>query len=419
MRFNYDLSKFLLNILFIMFPLIFYQFTIQEKMNETKALKNIIIFFLFATPMILCMYFPPVEETSLIFDLRIIPLIIGCLYGNSITSILLFVSLIVVRFMIGGSGAYLNLISSTLSFVVIITFSKRYHSFSLMNKILSSFLLSFICKMIGISSILIIDSDYDLLSAFEFYIVQSLFMGLAIYIIESIRRNAELKKELIFSEKMNVASVISASVAHEIRNPLTAVRGFLQLLTQTDLKPDKKQMYGEICLAEIDRAEQIINDYLSLAKPYPEVVEKLDIGEEIQYICNILTPLANLTGAEIQVKQDYQLFVSGDRQKLRQSIINIAKNGIEAMADKSGVLKIEAYRRNNEVILSISDTGIGMTNDQINRLGMPYYSNKDKGTGLGMMVSFGFIKGMLGNINVKSEVGKGTVFDIAFPLLKM
>jgi two-component system sporulation sensor kinase B len=257
------------------------------------------------------------------------------------------------------------------------------------------------------------------MSAFKFYIVQSLFMGLAVYIIESIRRNADLKKELIFSEKMNIASVISASVAHEIRNPLTSVRGFIQLLTQTELNPEKKQMYGEICLEEIDRAEQIINDYLSLAKPYPEVEEKLDLGEEIQYICNVLTSLANLTGAEVEIKYDINLFVLGDRQKLRQSIINIAKNGIEAMENKRGILKIEAYRRNNEVILSISDTGIGMTIDQINRLGVPYFSNKNKGTGLGMMVSFSFIKGMLGKINVKSELGKGTVFDISFPIIKV
>ncbi|NIK77959.1 two-component system sporulation sensor kinase B [Paenibacillus castaneae] len=419
MGFNYELSKFLLNIFFILFPLIFYQFTIHEKMNEKKALKNVVIFFLFATPMILCMYFPPVEVKGLIFDLRIIPLILGCFYGNSKISIMLFFSLISVRFMIGGTGAYLNLISSTISFMVIISLSKKYRSYSLINKILASSILSFVCKMIGISSILIIDSDYNLLSAFMFYIVQSLFMGLAVYIIESIRRNAELKKELMFSEKMNIASAISASVAHEIRNPLTTVRGFIQLLTQTELNPDKKQMYGGICLEEIDRAEQIINDYLSLAKPYPEVVEKLDIGEEIQYICNLLTSVGNLIGAEVKMKYDNNLLVLGDRKKLRQSIINIAKNGLEAMEDKRGVLKIEAYRRNNEVILSISDTGIGMTNDQISRLGMPYYSNKDKGTGLGMMISYSIIKGMLGNINVKSEVGKGTVFDISFPLSKI
>jgi two-component system sporulation sensor kinase B len=419
MGFNYELSKYLLNIFFILFPLIFYQFIIHEKMNEKKALKNVVIFFLFATPMILCMYFPPVEANGLIFDLRIIPLILGCFYGNFRTSIMLFLSLISIRFMIGGIGAYINLISATLSFIVITSISKKYHSYSLINKILTSSIFSFVFKVIGISTMLFIDSDYNLLSAFIFYIVQSLFMGLAVYIIESIRRNAELKKELIFSEKMNIASVISASVAHEIRNPLTAVRGFIQLLTQTEINPDKKQMYGEVCLEEIDRAEQIINDYLSLAKPYPEVVEKLDIGEEIQYICNVLTSVGNLVGAEVEMKYDNNLLVVGDRKKLRQSIINIAKNGLEAMGDKRGVLKIEAYRKNNEVILSISDTGIGMTNDQISRLGMPYYSNKDKGTGLGMMVSFSFIKGMLGNINVKSEVGKGTVFDISFPLSKI
>lgn len=416
MLFVYEVKEFLLNAFFIMFPLIFYQFLLNEKIKKRPILKNLLNYLLFSIPIILCMVFPIVKQDAMIFDLRLIPLILACFYSSFFTSLLVCFTLIISRFMINiDTGAYLSIISTTISFLIIFLIIKRYHLISSIKKIVVSSLICFISHTMGL--VLMFNPYYTLTSAIKFYAIQSVFMGLAIYIIESIRKNVQIREELILSEQMKVASVVSASVAHEIRNPLTTVRGFIQLLSQKEeLSFDKKKMYGEICLGELDRAQQIISDYLSLAKPYPEREEKIDIGEEIEYASKVLTSFANLKGVNIEIKYEANLLIIGDRQKLRQCIINISKNGIEAMEDQSGVIKLEGIRKDSEVILSICDTGVGMTPDQINRLGMPYFSTKEKGTGLGTMVSYSIIKNMNGKIGVKSELGKGTIFHISFPL---
>ncbi|MDR6879754.1 signal transduction histidine kinase [Bacillus sp. 3255] len=114
--------------------------------------------------------------------------------------------------------------------------------------------------------------------------------------------------------------------------------------------------------------------------------------------------------------QHSQMIIEGDRNKLRQSFINIGKNAIEAMANTGGLLEITSSSgHGGSVIVSFRDSGIGMTQEQIGRLGTPYFSSKEKGTGLGTMVSFSLIRAMKGKIRIDSEKGKGTVFEITFP----
>jgi two-component system sporulation sensor kinase B len=225
-----------------------------------------------------------------------------------------------------------------------------------------------------------------------------------------------MQEEVINSEKMKIVSDIAASVAHEIRNPLTAVRGFIQLLGSEALDKDKKNYYQQICLEELDRAQLIITDYLSLAKPDPEMIESINVNDEINYLSNVLLTYANYNNIQINVvlSEDSPLLVVGDRYKFRQALINIGKNAIEAM-NNGGILEIKTNKINDNIVLAISDTGVGMTSEQIKRLGIPYYSTKEKGTGLGTMVSFGIIKKMNGKIDISSELGKGTEFKIIFP----
>lgn len=124
---------------------------------------------------------------------------------------------------------------------------------------------------------------------------------------------------------------------------------------------------------------------------------------------------ANLKGVDVEIRSEPDLYIIGDRQRLRQSIINIAKNGIEAMGEQGGFLKLTVSKQKSNVILRISDTGTGMTEEQIRRLGTPYFSTKEKGTGLGTMVAFNIIKNMTGKVVIHSELGKGTDFKLIFP----
>lgn len=414
--FNYTVEGLLLNVFFIMFPLIFYPWIVQGHSEQKAFVKNSLFYFLFAGSSVLCMIFHVTVQNGLMFDFRLIPFLLACFYSNRTVTLLLFVTMISVRFLLPGHGAYLNAVSTSLALFIVILFGKRYVQLRLFHKIVFAAGISFVCKMSGITSNLIFDPRvYYLLDAAIFYMFQALFMGLGIYIMESIIKSDELRRELIESEKMKIVSVISASVAHEIRNPLTSVRGFIQLLTQSELNTAKRLQYGSICLDELDRAQQIINDYLSLAKPHPEHLDKLDVGQELDYIGNVLSSYALLNNVEIVIDVEQDLYIMGERSKFRQSLINLAKNGVEAM-QLGGQLFLTAKGRRNSVIVEIVDHGNGMTAEQIQRLGTPYFSNKEKGTGLGTMVSFNIIKNMTGKIRVDSEVEKGTQLTIVFPL---
>ncbi|MFP3846517.1 DUF4084 domain-containing protein [Priestia filamentosa] len=227
------------------------------------------------------------------------------------------------------------------------------------------------------------------------------------------KRTEELARK---SEKLEIVSHLAASISHEVRNPLTVAKGFMQLFYE-DLKGNSKKQLCDIAIKELDRAAEIINDYLMFAKPAIEHKEMISIWSELQHAVTIVTPLANMNTVQIQLPlpHDEDGFILGDRQKLQQCLINVLKNGIEAMPN-GGKLQVLLHHHHSDLQIDIHDSGKGMTQEQINRLGEPYFTTKEKGTGLGMMVSFSIVKGMKGSINVTSEPQKGTCFSIKFPL---
>ncbi|WP_245797978.1 ATP-binding protein [Domibacillus mangrovi] len=237
-------------------------------------------------------------------------------------------------------------------------------------------------------------------------------------IYEEITERKKTEELVRKSEKLEIVSHLAASMSHEVRNPLTTTRGFMQLLYE-DVAMQKGKPYLEIALQEIDRATEIINDYLMFAKPAPVTIEKVDVLKEIQSTIQIMTPLANMNAVQINLSfsQRGTYFIIGERKKLQQCFINILKNGIEAMPT-GGELQVSLLSNDTDIQIEIRDTGIGMTSSQLNRLGEPYFSTKGakNGTGLGMMVAFSTIKGMNGEIRVTSKVDKGTCVFIQIPL---
>ncbi|WP_165970904.1 ATP-binding protein [Peribacillus frigoritolerans] len=235
-------------------------------------------------------------------------------------------------------------------------------------------------------------------------------------LFETIVQNFNLLKRVIKAEKLEVVSHLAASISHEVRNPLTTTKGFLQLLREEDISQKKKEKYIEISLNELDRATNIIKDYLTFARPEAEDNHSIDIHSELRNCINVLTPLAQMEN--VQFKESFSsenIFVLGDPLKLKQSLINILKNGIESYS-AGGSIEVSTSKDHSSIKIVISDHGKGMTEDQVLRLGEPYFSTKSNGTGLGMMVSFSIVKAMNGQIYVKSEPGAGTSFTIFLPI---
>jgi two-component system sporulation sensor kinase B len=407
----------LLNIFFIFSPLVFYPYI--YKTQSRKHLYRFLIYVLFSIAIITTMSFP-ININGLIYDFRSIPLALGSLYGGLQVSFLLYLTLILYRYFSGASYELFYAISILPSFVLVIFF-RRYSFLKLYQKIITSVIFCTGIKLITFTMYLTLTQQIEIffkrpIATLETYLLQGLIVGLCVYLIEFLNKHFHMQEEVYKSEKIKIVSEMAASVAHEIRNPLTAVRGFIQLFGNEHLDKEKKDFYQKICLEELDRAQLIITDYLSLAKPDPEIIEEININDEISYLSNVLVTYANYNSIQINgiYSIDNPLHIIGDRSKFRQALINIGKNAIESMYD-CGVLEIKSNKLNDHVIIIISDTGSGMTAEQIKRLGTPYYSTKEKGTGLGTMVSFGIIKKMNGKIDIKSELGKGTEYTFIFP----
>lgn len=417
MEFLQHYKDLVLNIFIIFFSIMFFKYTIM--FEKKKWLHTFIIYILFVTPLILTMTLP-IKTESTIYDLRGIPLIIGSLYGGVYTSILLFISLISFRLSLGGLNLLNYIIALMPTFIILWLLIKKYSSFHLRNKMIFIIGIMFFLRTTVLAIYLILEGKtISMNEVFNFslpvFITQCIIAGFFVYLIEAIKKTKLLQEEIIKTEKLKMVSVMAASIAHEIRNPLTAVRGFIQLLGVTDITKEKRKYYSQICIEELDRAQNIITDYLSLAKPELKKLQLLDINSEFEYITNILGSYANFNNVQIINNVTESIEIFGDKSEYRQAIINIGKNAIEAMPN-GGILEFKIKKIINRFELLIIDDGMGMTSEQVDRLGTPYYSTKEKGTGLGTMVAFNIINKMSGKIEVISKLGNGTSYKITFPL---
>ncbi|GAA0338532.1 HAMP domain-containing sensor histidine kinase [Bacillus carboniphilus] len=414
---NY-LKDFLLTIFFIFSPLVFYPYIYKYKNN--LILYRFLILLLFSVIIVTIMSLP-INIEGVVYDFRSIPVIVGSLYGGPIVSSILFSVIVVYRWVLGNPNTILYIVSLLPTIVIVFFCLRKFIQLNMYSRILLAVVLCTIMKMLTITIYLTILHNLDmvfnnLVETLQTYFVQALIVGICVYLVEFLNKYFYIQDEVYKSERIKLVSEMAASVAHEIRNPLTSVRGFIQLLAAENVDSTKKEYYQKICLEELERADHIISDYLSLAKSEPEIIEKINVKDEIEYLSHVLLTYATYNNIEIQtvISEDQDFLTMGDKFRLRQAFINIGKNAIEAM-ENGGMLEIKVSRKSQSVEIVISDTGIGMTPEQISRLGTPYYSTKEKGTGLGTMVSFSIIKKLGGKIDINSEVNKGTTYTFTFP----
>lgn len=245
-------------------------------------------------------------------------------------------------------------------------------------------------------------------------IVMGFFWGFIIHYLFRLKdkNNAEKIKQ---AEKLAVVGELAAGIAHEIRNPLTAIKGFVQLIAQKK-GPEIPDMYTDTVFEELDRIDQIVGEMLLLAKPSPVTQSKIDIAGLIQDIVNLMSPQALMHDVIINTSIESGLpSVDGVQNQLKQVFINLIKNSIEAM-EQGGTVTIHACLKSEKNIITVSDTGKGIPSGQLKNIGTPFFSTKEMGTGLGLMVTYRIIQNHKGEISVQSKVGEGTVFKISLPV---
>jgi len=398
-----------LSILFILFLLGFIIFEKYKKWVMSKRMMTIFLIIM----LWFCIQFSYHPVPFARYDLRIIPLVIGGVYLG--VGPILVIVLILLRSLYGlDTGFYLTILLFVPFGIAVWRLYPWFWTQAPSKRILISVCLGAVlgmCTALGIG----ISHSYILDAFLAYLILPALGIGMTSYCIEFILRNVEMQQQLVKTEKLKAVEQMGAAISHEIRNPLTAASGFVHLLCDDQLPRHKRKEYLAIVKEELSSAERVIKDYLTFAKPSIEQFEELNVKQEMRQIINIVQPLANQNSVEITTDFSVIGFIKGDRQKFHQCFVNVLKNAIEAMPN-GGRLSVETEFMQNFVSITITDTGIGMTKEQIERLGEPFYSTKGKnGTGLGMMVVQAITRAMHGTISVKSELGIGTTFQFKFP----
>ncbi len=225
---------------------------------------------------------------------------------------------------------------------------------------------------------------------------------------------AKQTEELMLkSEKLSVLGELAAGVAHEIRNPLTSLKGFTKLLSDAD---DVIRLeYLRIMESELNRINDIVGELMLVAKPQAVSFEHTNIQELIYSVVRLLETQAIMKNIQIWVNiSDNIPLVYGVENQLKQLFINLLKNAIESM-DKDGEIHIKIGIRNDSVLLELKDQGCGIPAERLKTLGEPFYTTKEKGTGLGLMVCFKIIEEHGGAIQFSSVENEGTKVEIELP----
>lgn len=214
------------------------------------------------------------------------------------------------------------------------------------------------------------------------------------------------------SEKLTTVGRLAAGVAHEIRNPLTTLRGFLQM--QQSMKM-VNEMHTDIMLSELDRINLIVSEFLILAKPQAVHFEVKDVRFTLGDVISLLDSEAHLHNIEFQVYfSQAPILIHCEENQLKQVFINVLKNAMEAMPS-GGMIKLLVEEEDRQAVIRVIDQGEGISKERLKKLGEPFYTNKEKGTGLGLMVSQRIIEVHKGLLEFESELGKGTIVTVTLP----
>lgn len=419
------MKDFLLHLFIIIVPLfICHWMLLDSSINKKKKARGQIWFGAFAgLASVLCMLFP-VSIEGVLLDLRSVPLFTAILYGGTVSGITATVFILAVRPFLGGDPVLFAFASAVHLLYCILPFiyAKRFARLPRSKKMLVSVFISLTASCIvyaGTITYLLIMEKPGQEEALKGFVLLSLMLVLSMLFVvrlkEYLTEHRRMREQMEQNEKLRLVSELAASVAHEVRNPLTAVKGFLQL-TQP-VAAGKQREYIRTALSELGRAEEIIGDFLSFAKPSVERVERFDAAEVIKNAAEIVIGYAHLNNVEIEVRLEPAVFIKGERSKLQQSVLNLMKNGIEAM-EQGGRLDVQLLKDRHKPVcyIAIADTGKGMNEEQLRRAGTPFYTTKEKGTGLGLMVTLKLLQSMGGQAHFQSKKGQGTTVTVQLPL---
>lgn len=235
-------------------------------------------------------------------------------------------------------------------------------------------------------------------------------------ILKDITYTKQLEQKVYENEKMLQSAIFAMGMIHEFRNPLTSIKGFLQLL-QAGVK--QETAYYNVMINEVDKLEEISNNLLQLSKPYETKKENAEVGNLIQDIIFLFQTQINMRNVFFQVDVEENMICYCNARQIKQVFLNLIKNAAEAI-EYDGLIQINAYKNDNkeQAIIEIIDSGTGVTEDVVREMSTPFYSTKKEGTGLGLSISFSLLAEHEGTLLFGNHEQGGVIATVTLPIIQ-
>lgn len=401
-----------LNVILIIFPILLYLLLSIYKENVSSNYNDLLINVALVTSLYLCLRFGLVETDNKILLFCNIPIVIAYTKKKYLFAIFLSLANIAYLYSTSETIAVICSLKYTSYFILYLCAEKKNlssDSYILSAAVLQAFFLSFeyffFKNNSSINDILIL-----LVLVFIYYFTAFLIL----YFFRIIDKVQNLNITIKNLEKDKKTKDALFKLTHEIKNPLAVCKGYLEMINLD--KREKAERYLDIMKDEINRSLNIMTDFLQFNKVKVNK-KKICLETLIDDVCNSLLIVAKTNKVKIIHKGNREpLFIDGDYERLKQVLINLIKNSIEAIKIGNGIITIREYKIENYITLNIEDNGIGMDKDTLNHLKEMFYTTKENGTGLGVALSNEIIEAHNGSLDYDSTINKGTKVTIRLPI---
>ena len=235
-------------------------------------------------------------------------------------------------------------------------------------------------------------------------------------IFSDVTKVKQLEEEIKRNEKLAALGVMAAGLAHEIKNPLTSLKTFAQLLPTRFDDPEFREVYSKLIFEEINRINNLVEQVLLFSSPRIKKLEEVNIVDIIKSTINLVS--YQFVDKKIEIKTDFlekDVIIIGDREKLKQVFMNLLINSFEAINSNNGKIEVILDEKEEDVEVLIIDNGCGIKKEIMNKIFDPFFTTKIKGTGLGLSIVLSIVEEHKGKVRVESEEGKGTKVSVLLP----
>ncbi|WP_309118840.1 ATP-binding protein [Paenibacillus sp.] len=409
-----NLTSILLNVMLTAFPFLVIQ-TFSQRLPFHRTGPLAIGFFM-GVPLVGCMFFPYTYGHGLTYDLKFIPLIAGTLYGGWPVGLGLSLVSAAAGYYIAEAYWLEELAVATLTASLVAAARAKFFAASWLKKILWASVFSVATVAMTLAGVAMLGETLPIDAALLFAAVQTGLLLMTLALGEHIRETDSVRTEIARMEKLTVSGSLAVLIAHELRNPLTTVNGFLQLIKRQH--PSEQILYYvNTAMQELSEAEKIIHTYLTITTLKEAEKKHVSLSAGIDGALRDIWPVIEAKKIDLvnAVSDDITLYCN--EEQLRLCLMHLLRNGANAL-HRGGRLTVSSYWKGKELAIVVSDNGVGMTEEQLEQLGMPKYNTRSSGTGTGLMYCFHFVHSLQGRLRIQSQPGRGTTVTVTVPALR-